>query len=504
MQPSHRTFDISAFFFALRVSALVLIAGSALVFGPKEIQALAERAVGVPALAETAQQTTERLQAFALRHARTGLFEPAEARAIGLPSLQALAASSTRFVYADLDTMRIYLYENGTPTTSYPILSKGKTGSRWQTPTGLYKIETKEKDHFSSIGEVHMPYSMEFFGNFFIHGWPYYPNGTPVPEGFSGGCIRLTTEDAAHVYAFADRNMPVLVTDAPPTPEDISITTRSAKGPKGISAKAYLLADVHTGRVYFEHDAMTARPIASITKLMSALVANETIHYDKLITVTAADAPNPIDIGSLATGTRMTLGDAFYPLLMESNNAVASAIARKYGTEEFIVRMNDKARAIGANSLRFADASGVSPENAGTVDDLFRLARYTYRNQSFILGITRLPHEVLRTNRGARSLHNFNLFGEGVPFIGGKVGETLEAQQTMVALFEVPVGIEGAKTTVVAVVLGSKDRKHDILQLVEQFQKVATIDTGTSLSLVHAQPAGAAASSYPLGRVIAE
>ena len=124
-------------------------------------------------------------------------------RTIGTASVDSLSRAHTRFIAANLSEMRLYLFENGVATATYPILSKGKRGSRWETPTGLYKIETKEQDHFSSLGQVHMPQSMQFFGNFFIHGWPYYPDGTPVPEGYSGGCIRLSTDDATAVFEFA-------------------------------------------------------------------------------------------------------------------------------------------------------------------------------------------------------------------------------------------------------------------------------------------------------------
>jgi hypothetical protein len=132
-------------------------------------------------------------------------------RSIGTASVDTLIEAHSRLIAADLSEMKLYLFEDGHATITVPILSKGKRGSRWETPTGLYKIQTKEENHFSSLGAVYMPKSMQFFGNFFIHGWPYYPDGTPVPEGYSGGCIRLSTEDATRVYDFASRETPLFI-----------------------------------------------------------------------------------------------------------------------------------------------------------------------------------------------------------------------------------------------------------------------------------------------------
>src|SRR5262249_18797262 len=161
--------------------------------------------------------------------------------------------------------MKLYLYDNGFAVATYDIKSKGKKGSRWETPTGLYSVETKEENHFSSIGQVNMPYSMEFFGNFFIHGWPTEPDGTPVPEGYSGGCIRLSTDDAEKVFNFADRSTPIFVWNGD-TASSTPFAVTNKPMPK-ISAKAFLVADIQSGKVYAEKDAQEALPIASLTKL---------------------------------------------------------------------------------------------------------------------------------------------------------------------------------------------------------------------------------------------
>ena len=65
-----------------------------------------------------------------------------------------------KFIAVDLVGMKVFLYEGGEEVDHFDVISKGKPGSHWETPTGLYDIMVKEDRHFSSIGHVYMPYSM--------------------------------------------------------------------------------------------------------------------------------------------------------------------------------------------------------------------------------------------------------------------------------------------------------------------------------------------------------
>ena len=115
------------------------------------------------------------------------------------------------FVEADLSAMILRVYKAGELSLEVPIDTKGREGSWWETPAGLYKISSKEKAHFSGIGHVWMPWSMNFQGNFYIHGRIYYPDGTLTSTKYTGGCIRLSTEDAKKVFEAVDVGTPVLV-----------------------------------------------------------------------------------------------------------------------------------------------------------------------------------------------------------------------------------------------------------------------------------------------------
>lgn len=115
------------------------------------------------------------------------------------------------YIYINRAEMMITLYKDGDLFNSYPVASIRDNGSKFDTPAGLFEILTKEDLHFSSIGEVWMPFAMQFKGDFFIHGWPYYPDGEPVATGYSGGCVRLQDDVAEAVFNFAEIGMPVLI-----------------------------------------------------------------------------------------------------------------------------------------------------------------------------------------------------------------------------------------------------------------------------------------------------
>jgi D-alanyl-D-alanine carboxypeptidase len=303
-----------------------------------------------------------------------------------------------KFIAADLSNMRLYLYQDGTTTAEYPILSKGRPGTPWATPSGFYAVHTKEPEHLSTIGHVYMPYSMQFYGNYFIHGWPYYPNGTPVSSQFSGGCIRLSTADAAQVFAFASVGTKLFVYDPKKTPPPPPLVFDTIPAPK-IEAHAYLVADIDTGDVYMEKDAQVTRPMASTTKLMTALVANEVISFDKKIAIPEGILLSPQNATD-TTPVTFLVNDLFYPLLMQSNDTVAEALARFIGRRNFVRMMNATADSLAMASTTYTDATGVSPDNISAPDDLFRLTAYLQGKKSFVLDIAQKDHVTIKATNG--------------------------------------------------------------------------------------------------------
>ena len=368
-----------------------------------------------------------------------------------------------KFVGADLTTMKIMLYQDGALEATYDILSKGRPGSPWETPAGMYAINTKTVDHFSSIGRVHMPYSMQFFGNYFIHGWPYYSGGEPVGEGYSGGCIRLSTSDAQAVFEFVDIQTPLFVYDNHEDTEETldNLVLRNEPAPR-VSSLAYIVADLQTGDVLLEKNSQFRRPIASITKLMTALVAYETISYNRPI-------PLPYK------GRNYTVETLVYPLLLRSDNSVANALAAYHGTNNFLSWMNQKARAIGMKQTSFEDPSGLSYNNVSTAADLFRLARYMYTKNAHILAVSKEKRRAIESIDGLEwSMTNQNRYAGDPHFVGGKLGFTDEAKKTGFSVFAIPVGDE--MRTVAVIVLGSSDWGGDTNRLVAWLKRAVVVE----------------------------
>lgn len=406
------------------------------------------------------------------------ILDPRIARAAGIDEY---VPAEGKFIAVNLDSMKLDLYLDGVVVRGLDVLSKGREGSYWETPSGLYKIMTKEENHYSSIGNVYMPYSMQFFGNFFIHGWPYYSDDTPVASTYSGGCVRLSTEDARTVYEFADNATRVFVYDGEPD-RVVAIATKIRNIPKPpVSARAVLVADVNTGSIYYEQNHDQDFPIASLTKLMTAAVANETISFDKLVTVQNYSELAGGGSGTIKAGDSFFVGELIYPLLMESNNDVAQSLSAYYGDKEFTSWMNTKAEALGMTRTTFRDPSGLSEFNTSTVSDLFRLVRYLYNKQSFVFETSRAKTKQIVSQNGQEYIfHNFNAFVEQNNFIVGKTGFTNAARQTMISVFDVPV--EESVSTIAVIVLASENREQDTENLLQWFSVAAVpVDRDPSL-----------------------
>jgi poly-gamma-glutamate synthesis protein (capsule biosynthesis protein) len=387
-----------------------------------------------------------------------------------LPNRSVEISKEGKVVLADLNTMSLRLYKDGQESGNFPIVSKGRPGSFWETPTGEYRALTKEERHFSSIGGVWMPYSVGFFGNFFIHGWPTYDSGAPVREGYSGGCIRLKTNDAKIVYEFIEKNTLIIVVEnADPTIGERGYVMLKQQYPPKLSAEAFLVADLDNNFVFLEKNREEVKPIASITKLMSAIVSLEAINQEKEVAVQGDDLDIYGDTGRLVAGEIFSAKNLLMPLLLSSSNDAAYTLARILGTGRFVELMNEKAKAIKLSKTRFSDPSGLEMTNVSSAEDLLYLLKYIRDVHAPLLDISQKRQMKLQTNKTSHTWYNFNWKSGDALFAGGKVGYISAAGKTMVALFRVPVS-EFISRDIGVAVLGSDDQEKDIKKLVAYVQ----------------------------------
>lgn len=323
-----------------------------------------------------------------------------------------LIAERTHFIEADLAAMTMRVYRDGVAALEVPIKSKGREGSWWETPSGLYRAEAKTESHFSSFGRVYMPYSIPFQGNFFIHGWPHYPDGTPVAEGYSGGCIRLADEHAAQVFELTDVGMPILVHEASAS----STPFRYALSVPDVSSGGYLVADLDSNFVLLSGSEKQSVRGDVIVPLMTALVATEYMNIERTIRIT----PSMLASGTsttLALGTPYRLYDLLFPLLRGGSTDVVAVLREHFGESWFTSLVNGKARALGMEHTELFRADG---SHVTTPEDVFLLLKYLRENRSFILAMTAGGGEsaVYARSRFADASSTHPFYGEAM-FGGG-------------------------------------------------------------------------------------
>ena len=168
----------------------------------------------------------------------------------------------------------------------------------------------------------------------------------------------------------------------PQTPPPATPRARRPPDP-GLKSRVALVFDEAQRMVLYSKQAADVAPIASITKLMTAMVVLDArLPPDQWIAIATPDVDQPKRTRSrLMAGARLTRVDLLRIALMASDNRAASALARTYpgGAEACIAAMNAKAKELGMLHTRFTDASGLSNENQSTAVDLARLVQAASR-----------------------------------------------------------------------------------------------------------------------------
>src|SRR5690606_31305656 len=189
----------------------------------------------------------------------------------------------------------------------------------------------------------------------------------------------------------------------------VQAQTGSATLDAALRAEVALVYDLETGARLFEKNSDELRPIASITKLMTALVVVESgLPMDEVLTISSDDIDRMRHSRSrLAVGTRPTRGQMLHLALMSSENRAANALGRHYpgGLPAFVRAMNDKARALGMRHSRFVEPTGLSSDNVATSHDLVKLLRATDKHPS-IRAYATDDTEVFSIGRGRQLTYN--------------------------------------------------------------------------------------------------
>ncbi|GAC1600935.1 MAG: hypothetical protein NVS3B2_03480 [Ramlibacter sp.] len=184
------------------------------------------------------------------------------------------------------------------------------------------------------------------------------------------------------------------------------------KGELPLSASAAMVIDQDTGQVLLHKNGDAVLPIASLTKLMTAVVITEAgVPMDETITITDDDVDLERHSRSrLRVGTTLTRSQALQLALMSSENRAAHAIGRTYpgGLAAFVKAMNRKASALGMKSTTYVDPTGLATGNQSSAQDLARLAATAAKNPVLAGFSTTRQHEVQIAGGRTLEFHNSN------------------------------------------------------------------------------------------------
>jgi D-alanyl-D-alanine endopeptidase (penicillin-binding protein 7) len=157
-----------------------------------------------------------------------------------------------------------------------------------------------------------------------------------------------------------------------------------AEDPLELKSSVALVVNQDTDEVLFEKNTHAVLPIASITKLMTALVTvDANLPLDEELTVSKSEVVRANVRSNLRPGMKMTRDTALHLALMSSENRAAQLLGRTYpgGLEMFVEAMNAKARLLGMSDSHFTDPTGLSPDNRSSANDLVRLVKAAYEHE---------------------------------------------------------------------------------------------------------------------------
>ncbi len=227
-----------------------------------------------------------------------------------------------------------------------------------------------------------------------------------------------------------------------------------------IDSKSAIAFDAETDFVLYEKKSKEKMPIASLTKIMTALVALENNKFEDVVTISENAFRTEERKEGLAKGEKIKLGDLFKMMLVSSNNIAANALAEHTSgnKEGFVELMNKKAEELGLKDTVFYNPTGLDQENENisTAYDIAQLVDYSL-DKPLVWEYSKIQNATLNSLDGKikHRIKNTNLLvGKLKNVIGGKTGFTDEAGECLALIAENPQN----KSRIITVVLNANDR----------------------------------------------
>ena len=241
-------------------------------------------------------------------------------------------------------------------------------------------------------------------------------------------------------------------------------TAAASSPPPTVNARAALLVDGNTGQTLFSENPDRRLPMASLTKLMTALLTMENARKDAVVRVTGPAPSVGESTINLQPGERMKVSDLLAAALIQSANDAAYALATYVGgsVSKFVRMMNERARDLGLDHTHYVVPDGLdTPGHYSSARDTYTLAREDMRHALFRRIVKRMGGEI----SGGRTLYSWNDLLKTYPgTIGIKTGHTDRAGWSEIA------AAERDGVTMYAVILGGPTRgrrNHDLASLMD-------------------------------------
>ncbi|OGN07554.1 MAG: hypothetical protein A2750_00450 [Candidatus Yanofskybacteria bacterium RIFCSPHIGHO2_01_FULL_45_42] len=249
-------------------------------------------------------------------------------------------------------------------------------------------------------------------------------------------------------------------------PTLVPILDDSALKPE-INSKAVLFYDLRSGKYLFEKNIKEKLPVASLTKVLSAIVALENLDQDDVVTIPKEAVRVDNERQDLYLGENISVRNLIRVMIVESSNDAAYALAdyaQKKGID-FIQKINEKSLSIGMFDSSFTDPAGLDDDAFSTAEDMIKLVAYSL--QYDVMWEFSREKEILVKSEDGRIAHtvkNTNqLLGVIPDIVGGKTGYTDQALGCLILIVDLP----GYDSKIISVVLGSDDRFGDTQKVIE-------------------------------------
>lgn len=235
--------------------------------------------------------------------------------------------------------------------------------------------------------------------------------------------------------------------------------------PPILTARAILVKDLNTDTILYEQNAYVSVPIASTTKIMTALISSQFFKQNSQLTVNEGASVQGSKVG-LVKGEVLSFRSLLYGMLLNSGNDAAFTIAENYtgGTASFVDAMNTKAKDLNLSNTNFDNPAGFdSSKHYSSASDLAKITQEALKiNQLTKIFATKDTEIVSLDNKHRYQLHNLNrLLTDVAGVLGVKTGYTQLAKENLVTL------IDRGGHPLLIVVLGSEDRFGESEKLID-------------------------------------